>query len=50
MFNDKSLQRKLLYENDLDVSVSYVKFKINELTFDEIVKIVGLPFVIKPLN
>lgn len=50
MFNDKSLQRKLLYENDLDISVNYVKFKIKELTFDEVVKIVGLPFVIKPLN
>ncbi|MDR1945068.1 MAG: hypothetical protein LBQ59_03110 [Candidatus Peribacteria bacterium] len=38
MFNDKSIQRELLYRNDLSVSVNYVKFKLNELEFNLIVE------------
>lgn len=50
MFNDKSIQRELLYKNDLYVSVNYMKFKLSEINFETIETRIWLPFILKPLN
>jgi len=48
MFNNKSIQRELLYNNDSYISVKFIKSKLLDLNYDEIVTKIWLPFVLKP--
>lgn len=50
MFNDKSIQRELLYKNDLYTSVNYMKIHFKDLDFSIIEEKIWLPFILKPLN
>lgn len=50
MFNDKSIQRELLYKNDLYVSVNYLKIKLEDLDYNYIVEKIWVPFILKPVN
>ncbi len=50
MFNNKAIQRELLYKNDSHISVKFLKSSIDKLDYDTIVEKVWVPFVLKPIN
>lgn len=50
MFNNKAIQRELLYKNDSIISVKFLKSDIKHLNYNNIVEKIWLPFVLKPSN
>lgn len=50
MFNNKVIQRELLYKNDSIISVKFLKSDIKDLDYNYIVEKIWIPFVLKPSN
>ena len=50
IFRDKSIQRKLLQENNKELGIKFLKWEPEKLDIDEIEKEIGYPFIMKPVN
>ncbi|ATU05240.1 hypothetical protein BKN14_02170 [Candidatus Gracilibacteria bacterium HOT-871] len=50
IFRDKSIQRKLLQENNPELGIKFVKGEPDKLDINYIEKEIGYPFIMKPVN